>query len=129
MLGLGPFGKVPVVILPDGERLWDSRAILDHLHGDASSERALLPREEPERRKVIRAEVTALGLAEKAYERGIAWLHLALSRNGSALGLVRRNARSLCSVLFRNRGGAQRLAAGDYVTQRVSNSMVACAIA
>ena len=71
MLGLGPFGKVPVFILPDGERLWDSRAILDHLHGEESSERVLLPREEPERRKVIRAEVTALGLAEKAYERGI----------------------------------------------------------
>jgi len=71
MLRLGPFGKVPVFILPDGERLWDSRAILDHLHSEASSERVLLPREGPERRKVIRAEVTALGLAEKAYERGI----------------------------------------------------------
>jgi glutathione S-transferase len=71
MLGLGPFGKVPVFILPDGERLWDSRAILDHLHGEVPSERVLLPSEGPERRKVIRAEVTALGLAEKAYERGI----------------------------------------------------------
>jgi glutathione S-transferase len=45
MLRLGPFGKVPVFILPDGEHLWDSRAILDHLHSEASSERVLLPRE------------------------------------------------------------------------------------
>jgi len=44
MPGLGPFGKVPVFILPDGERLWDSRAILDHLHGETSPERMLLIR-------------------------------------------------------------------------------------
>jgi glutathione S-transferase len=52
-------------------RAWDSRAILDHLHGEAPLKKVLLPREEPERRRVLRAEATALGLAEKAYERGI----------------------------------------------------------
>lgn len=71
MLELGPLGKVPVFVLPDGERLWDSRAILDFLHGQASNERLLSPREEPGRRRVLRAEAVALGLAEKAYERGV----------------------------------------------------------
>jgi len=71
MLALGPLGKVPVFVLPDGECLWDSRAILDFLHGRASPERLLLPRTEPERHRIMRAEATAVGLAEKAYERGI----------------------------------------------------------
>ena len=33
--------------------------------------RLLLPREEPTRREVLRVEAVALGLAEKAYERGL----------------------------------------------------------
>jgi glutathione S-transferase len=36
MLELGPLGKVPVFVMVDGERLWDSRAILDFLHGQVS---------------------------------------------------------------------------------------------
>jgi glutathione S-transferase len=71
MLELGPLGKVPVLVLADGEHLWDSRAILDFLHGQASQERLLLPREEPGRRQVLRVEAVAIGLAEKAYERGL----------------------------------------------------------
>ena len=71
MLELGPLGKVPVLLMADGERLWDSRAILDFLHGQVSREQSLLPHEEPRRHQVLRVEATALGLAEKAYERGI----------------------------------------------------------
>jgi len=71
MLELGPLGKVPVLVMADGERLWDSRAILDFLHGQASPKQSLLPHEEPRRRQVLRAEAAAMGLAEKAYERGI----------------------------------------------------------
>ncbi len=69
MLELGPLGKVPVFVRPDGERLWDSRAIPDFLHDQASRERRRLPRHEPARYCVLRAEATALGLAEKTYER------------------------------------------------------------
>ena len=36
MLELGPLGKVPILVMADGERLWDSRAVLDFLHGRAS---------------------------------------------------------------------------------------------
>jgi glutathione S-transferase len=71
MLELGPLGKVPVFVMADGERLWDSRGILDFLHGQASPEQSLLPHEEPRRRQVLRVEAAAVGLAEKAYERGI----------------------------------------------------------
>ncbi len=71
MLQLGPLGKVPILLLADGEPVWDSRAILDFLHGQATPQRLLLAREEPERRQVLRAEAVALGLAEKAYERGV----------------------------------------------------------
>jgi glutathione S-transferase len=71
MLELGPLGKVPVFVLADGEHLWDSRAILDFLHGQAPPERLLLPREEPGRHQVLQVEAVALGLAEKAYERGL----------------------------------------------------------
>ena len=71
MLELGPLGKVPILVMADGERLWDSRAILDFLHGRASPGQSLLPHEEPRRRQVMRVEAAAVGLAEKAYERGI----------------------------------------------------------
>ena len=71
MLELSPLGKVPVLLLPDGERLWDSRVILDYLHGQAPADRLLLPRAEPQRHIVLRTEAVAVGLAEKAYERGI----------------------------------------------------------
>src|SRR5262245_48688851 len=54
MLELGPLGKVPILVMADGERLWDSRAILDFLHGQASPEQSLLPQEEPGRRQVLR---------------------------------------------------------------------------
>jgi glutathione S-transferase len=69
MLRLGPLGKVPVFVLAGGERLWDSRAILDFLHGQASPERLLLPRDEPARHQVLRIEAASVGFAEKTYER------------------------------------------------------------
>ena len=71
MLELGPLGKVPVFVMADGEHVWDSRAILDFLHGQVPPEQSLLPHQEPHRRQVLRVEAAAVGLAEKAYERGI----------------------------------------------------------
>jgi len=71
MLELGPLGKVPILVLGEGERLWDSRAILDFLHGQASPDQVLLPQDEPRRRQILRVDAAAVGLAEKAYERGI----------------------------------------------------------
>ena len=41
---LNPVGKVPVLVLDDGERLIDSAAILDHINELVGPERALVPR-------------------------------------------------------------------------------------
>ena len=104
MLELSPLGKVPVLILPGGERLWDSRAILDFLYGKAPLERLLLPREEPERHRVLRLEATALGLAEKAYERGLEFPRRA--RGTHDLAMVARLDRQIGSSPRWARGAA-----------------------
>jgi glutathione S-transferase len=62
---VNPLGKVPALILDDGETLFDSQMILDHLDELAGSERALTPPAGPQRRAVLRCCAVALGLAEK----------------------------------------------------------------
>ncbi len=68
-----PLGRVPTLVLQDGEALIESSAILDFLDESAGSERALLPRSGRERRDVLRIASIALGAAEKGvlqvYER------------------------------------------------------------
>jgi glutathione S-transferase len=71
MLAVNPLGKVPVLQLEDGELLYDSRAILDYLVGLVPVEKRLVPAGEPHRRRILRIEAVALGLAEKLYERGV----------------------------------------------------------
>jgi glutathione S-transferase len=70
MLTINPLGKVPVLQLDDGERLFDSRAILDYLDSLVAPDRRLAPASEPMRRAVLRIDAVAAGLAEKLYERG-----------------------------------------------------------
>ena len=70
VLRINPLGKVPTLLLPCGEHLFDSRAILDHLDLLVPPAARLLPGEEPGRRHVLQAEAVALGLCEKLYERG-----------------------------------------------------------
>lgn len=62
---VNPVGRVPALILPGGESLFDSAAILDHLDQRVGSERALIPAREPERRQVLRIVSCALGALEK----------------------------------------------------------------
>ncbi|MDP1747993.1 MAG: glutathione S-transferase N-terminal domain-containing protein [Reyranella sp.] len=68
-----PLGRVPVLVLADGEVLVDSAAILDHLDEVAGPGRRLIPAEGSARRRVLRTVVTATGAADKAiaisYER------------------------------------------------------------
>jgi glutathione S-transferase len=97
VLDLSPLGKVPVFILPDGERLWDSRAILDGLHRQADPERLLLPDDERGRRLVLRVEATALGLAEKSYERALEFARRAPGAQDPAM--VARVERQIESAL------------------------------
>ncbi len=71
MLAVNPLGKVPCLILDDGETLFDSRTIIDYLDSSAPPETRLAPMEEPHRRRVLKIETVGIGLAEKVYERGL----------------------------------------------------------
>jgi glutathione S-transferase len=68
-----PLGRVPTLVLDNGEALIESAAILDHLDELAGSERALLPAAGATRRAALRLMAIAMGAAEKGalqvYER------------------------------------------------------------
>lgn len=73
ILEYNPLGRVPTLVLDDGESLIESSAILDYLDERGGPERALLPRSGPERLAALRIIAMATGAAEKArdqmYER------------------------------------------------------------
>lgn len=60
-----PLRRVPVLVLPSGEALVESAAILDALDDRVEDERVLLPRRGPERRAGLRITALACGLADK----------------------------------------------------------------
>ncbi|MGE0113654.1 MAG: glutathione S-transferase family protein [Steroidobacteraceae bacterium] len=68
-----PLGRVPTLVLDDGEALLESSAILDYLDEQAGAERALLPQSGSQRRDALRLMAMATGAAEKGvlqvYER------------------------------------------------------------
>lgn len=68
-----PLGRVPTLVLGDGEVLLESAAILDYLDELSGSQRALLPRSGKPRREVLRLMAIASGAADKGvleiYER------------------------------------------------------------
>jgi glutathione S-transferase len=70
---VNPLGRVPALMLDDGEVLIDSAAILDHLDEQAGPARALIARSGPARRRALHLCALASGVAEKAvalvYER------------------------------------------------------------
>ena len=97
VLALNPLGKVPILILAEGERLIDSRAILDYLDGIAPPGSCLVPANGKERVHVLRSEAVALGLAEKLYERGIEFARRDPSRRDPAV--VARVERQIASAI------------------------------
>lgn len=68
-----PLGRVPTLVLDDGETLIESACILDYLDELAGPERALLPRAGQQRRTALKLMATAIGAADKGvllvYER------------------------------------------------------------
>jgi glutathione S-transferase len=68
-----PLGRVPTLVLDDGESLVESAAILDYLDELVGAERALLPTRGMERREALQLMAIATGAADKAvsqvYER------------------------------------------------------------
>ena len=73
MRAINPLGRIPSLVLDDGEVLIDSAAILDHIDEAAGPARALLPPSGPERRRALRLIALASGAVDKAgaivYER------------------------------------------------------------
>ena len=71
--GHNPLGRIPVLVLDDGETLIDSSAIVDHLDEAYGGERPTVPRSGPERRAVLRMAAMMMGACDKglhaAYER------------------------------------------------------------
>jgi glutathione S-transferase len=60
-----PLGRVPALVLTDGDTLIESATILDFLDETAGPERALLPRSGEPRREALRIMAIAVGGAEK----------------------------------------------------------------
>jgi glutathione S-transferase len=60
-----PLGRVPTLVLPDGDTLFESSAILDYLDERAGADKALLPPSGEVRRQALRIIATATGAAEK----------------------------------------------------------------
>jgi glutathione S-transferase len=75
MRRINPLGRVPSLILDDGEVVIDSAAILDHLDERVGPERALLPPRGAARRQALRVTALATGVVDKAgaivYERAL----------------------------------------------------------
>jgi glutathione S-transferase len=63
-----PLGRVPTLVLDDGEVLIDSSAILDYIDGSTGPERALVPAAGGDRRATLRVMAIATGAAEKGRE-------------------------------------------------------------
>jgi glutathione S-transferase len=66
---LNPVGKVPVLVLDDGEHLIDSTAILDYLDERVGRDQALVPRSGAERRAALRLAAIATTIYEQSTAR------------------------------------------------------------
>jgi glutathione S-transferase len=64
-----PLGRVPTLVLDDGEALSESAIILDYLDDRVGPGRALLPCTGGERREALRYMAMAIGAAEKGREQ------------------------------------------------------------
>jgi len=70
---INPLGRIPALVLDDGDVLVDSAAILDWLDQSVGPERALIPPHGPARRRALQTIALAAGAIEKigaaVYER------------------------------------------------------------
>ena len=69
-----PLGRVPVLVLDDGEVLVESAAILDALDDIVGPARALLPASGRPRRAALQLMSLAIGAGEKAREQIYEWM-------------------------------------------------------
>lgn len=97
MRRINPLGRIPSLVLDDGEVLIDSSAILDHIDELVGPERTLLPARGRPRRNALRIVALATGAIDKAgavtYERMLRpqemiyqpWIERCLTQLTSAL--------------------------------------------
>jgi glutathione S-transferase len=62
---IAPLGRVPALVLPDGEVLVESSAILDHVDETVPANRALLPHHGSPRRQALQRLALATGVCDK----------------------------------------------------------------
>lgn len=72
---ISPLGRIPALVLDDGEVLIETGAILDHLDESVGPERALLPLGGLERRRALQLIALSTGVLDKVaaivYERNL----------------------------------------------------------
>jgi glutathione S-transferase len=97
-----PLGRVPTLVLDDGEVLLESAAILDYLDDRVGTARALLPAAASERRRALQYIALSNGAAEKGreqiYERAFRppekrhdpWLQRCRAQMHGALAVIER---------------------------------------
>ncbi len=66
--GHNPLGRIPALVLDDGETLIDSGAIVDHLDETYGGERPTVPRSGVERRAVLRLAAMMMGACDKGLQ-------------------------------------------------------------
>jgi glutathione S-transferase len=95
-----PLGRIPALVLDDGETLIDSAAIIDHLDQTYGGTQPLTPAAGPDRRAVLKLAALTMGACDKglhaAYERNHhptekvhqPWIDDCLAQMKSALSAV-----------------------------------------
>ena len=106
MRRINPLGRIPSLVLDDGEVLIDSGAIVDYIDELLGSERSLLPERGALRRNALRIVALATGAIDKAgavsYERMLRppetiympWIERCLTQLASALAALEALPRS-----------------------------------
>ncbi len=101
-----PLGRIPSLVLEDGEVIFDSSAIIDYLCERLGEDCCLFPRSGIRRREVVRYSCCAMGIVEKAvhsrYERVMrppqmiqqSWLEHNKAQARTALAWLESEARS-----------------------------------
>ncbi|HEY6452588.1 MAG TPA: glutathione S-transferase N-terminal domain-containing protein [Steroidobacteraceae bacterium] len=123
-----PLGRVPTLVLDDGEVLFDSAVLLEYLDELVGPQSALLPRVGRERRSALKLMAAAVGVADKAreqvYERAF---RPPERRHEPWLARCRTQMHGALSELERHAGerGAGRWLVGERLTQ--ADITVVCA--
>jgi glutathione S-transferase len=107
-----PLGRVPTLVLDDGEALIESAAILDYLDERVGPQQALTPASGSERRRALKLMAVAAGAAEKGvlqlYEQAFRppekrhddWVARCRSQSDAALDLLDREAATTTGQWF-----------------------------